>query len=344
MKDFNNIFTFNNLLKSARKSFLGVGWKASVQKYRNNQITNTYKMLNKLDKPIYRSMPFYEFDIMERGKHRYIKSLHISERVVQKCLCKEYLVPLISKRLIYDNGACIKGKGIDFSRRRFVKHLRAYRLTYGRDGYVLTFDFSKYFENINHNILFDMLDKVVEDKEVLKLLKALIKDFGNKGLGLGSEISQILALYYPNKIDRYIKEELRVKYYGRYMDDGYLIHHDKEFLQKAKVGITEIAEKLNIKMNVRKTHINKISNGICWLKMRYYLSETGKIIKKPNRENIVRMRRKLKKFKVKLENNEMSICDIEKSYTSWLGSIKKTNSYKTVKSMNELYNNLFIEN
>lgn len=341
---FDDIFTFDNLLKSAKQCFLDVGWKASVQKYKNSQITNACKMLNKLDKPIYRSMPFYEFRIMERGKVRDIKSLHISERVMQKCLCKEYLVPLISKRLIYDNGACIKGKGIDFSRRRFVKHLRAYWLTYGRDGYVLTFDFSKYFENINHNILFDMLDKIIEDKEVLKLLKTLIKDFGDKGLGLGSEISQILALYYPNKIDRYIKETLRIKYYGRYMDDGYLIHHDKEFLQRAKVGITEIAEKLDIKINVKKTHINKISNGIVWLKTKYSLSETGKIIKKPNPKNIVSMRRKLKKFKVKLDNNEMSIDDIERSYTSWLGSIKKTNSYKTVKSMNELYNNLFIDN
>ena len=127
-----------------------------------------------------------------------------------------------------------KVKVLVFSRARFVKHLRAYWMTYGVDGYVLTFDFSKYFDNINHDILLKQLRPLVKDDKVFRLLTTLIKDFGDRGLGLGSEISQMLALYYPDKIDRHIKENARIKYYGRYMDDGYLLHHDKNYLIKIK--------------------------------------------------------------------------------------------------------------
>lgn len=144
------------------------------------------------------------------------------------------------------------------------------------------------------------------------LITVLIKDFGDKGLELGSEVSQILALYYPDKVDRYIKEQLRVKYYGRYMDDGYLIHHDKEYLKEVKDNIFRIAKTLDIRMNEKKTFIHKIDQGVIWLKIRYTLGETGKIYKRPNKQNIVRMRRKLKKYK----KNNVSMENIKQSYTS----------------------------
>ena len=65
----------------------------------------------------------------------------------------------------------------------------------------------------------------------MRLVNGFIDDFGEVGLGLGSQISQVSALMYPNKLDHYIKEELRIQAYGRYMDDGYLVHESKEHLQ-----------------------------------------------------------------------------------------------------------------
>ena len=76
---YKDIFTYSNLSKAAEKCYLGVGWKGSVQSFRNNEITNIHKIMEKLKKPNYKSMPFYEFTIHERGKTRHIKSLHISE-------------------------------------------------------------------------------------------------------------------------------------------------------------------------------------------------------------------------------------------------------------------------
>lgn len=340
---YEEIFTYHNLKKASNKAVLGVSWKASVQGYRNALNTNITKTLIKLKEPIYKSIPFHNFTILERGKTRDIRSLHISDRVMQKCLCDSYLIPLLSKRLIYDNGACIKGKGVDFTRQRFVKHLRAHWLTHGNTGYVLLCDFTKYFANIDHDILLNMLRPLITDDRVYNTLKTLIKDFGDKGLGLGSEISQILALFYPNTLDRFIKETLQVKYYGRYMDDGYLIHHDKEFLNKAKQLIIEKAKELNITINLKKTQVVKLGNPITWLKTRYILTETGKILKKPTKRNITAMRRKLKEFKTMLTENTITLEAIETSYMSWIGCITKNNNqvYHTVQTMNKLYKELF---
>lgn len=338
---FEEVFSVSNLLKAQEKCTLGVGWKGSVQYFRNHQITNLYKAQDKLSKRNYKSIPFYEFNIHERGKERNIKSLHISERVVQKCLCDNFLTPLVEKRVIYDNAACRKDKGVDFSRKRMVHHLRNYYINHGFEGYALTFDFSKYFNNIDHEILINMLSKIIEDSKLLNLIKTLIKDFGEKGLGLGSQISQTCALFYPTAVDKEFKEKFKCKYYGRYMDDGYIIHKDKEFLIKCRESLFKIANELNIKINPKKTQIIKLSKGIVWLKTRYILTKSGKIYKKPYKKSIVSMRRKLKKLRELYEQKKIKISEVKTALASWLGYIRKSNSYRSQESIKRLVVKLF---
>lgn len=172
----------------------------------------------------------------------------------------------------------------------------------------------------------------------------LINDFGGeKGLGLGSQISQICALTYPSKLDHYIKEKLKIKYYARYMDDGYLLHPDKQYLQECLTKITEICNELDIKLNTKKTQIVKIERGINFLKTKFYLTDTGRVIRKPNRKGITKMRKKLKTFKTWVDNGKLTPEEVEMSYMSWQGHIKKYNSHKTIQSMDKLYKQLFKE-
>lgn len=89
------------------------------------------------------------------GKTRHIKSLHISDRVLQRALCDYILAPATERYLIYDNAASVKGKGIEFSRKRLQAHLERYYRQYGREGYVLQIDFSKYFDNIRHDVVIE---------------------------------------------------------------------------------------------------------------------------------------------------------------------------------------------
>ena len=258
---FENVASLQSLYNATWDSAKGVKWKASVQKYTLNTLFNICKTRQKLlqDKDIRRG--FIEFDICERGKMRHIRSVHFSERVVQKSLCTNVLYPVLTNNLITDNGASQKGKGTHFATQRLIKYLHKYYRKYGNDGYVLTLDFKSYFDNINHNKLKEIYKTNFKDEKIIKLANRFVDAFGNVGLGLGSETSQISAVAYINKIDHYIKENLQIKGYGRYMDDSYIIHPSKEILKN-------ILEKLKIKyaeygiiLNLRKTHIAKLKTG-----------------------------------------------------------------------------------
>ena len=212
--DFNKVFTFENLYAAYKGCCKGVGWKASTQRYKANALLNVVDTLDLLRSGKFKSKGFYEFDIIERGKERHIKSVHISERVVQRCLCDYSLVPIFSNSFIYDNGACMKDKGIDFAVNRLIVHLQRHYRKHGNNGYALVFDFSKYFDSINHEKLKSIIDGSYPDKRLAAFVKRLVDDFGGeKGLGLGSQISQVSALRFPNRLDHYVKEVLHIKGY-----------------------------------------------------------------------------------------------------------------------------------
>jgi hypothetical protein len=343
--DFSLITDPDNLYQSFKRSKLEVSWKESVQRYEMHLLPNLSETRRKLLAGESVSKGFVEFDLMERGRLRHIKSVHISERVVQKCLCDQILVPVISRCLIYDNGASLKNKGLHFSIRRLVTHLtKYYRQERTNEGYCLMVDFSKFFDNIRHKDLLEMLAQLFKDQRIITLTNDFIKPFGDgKSLGLGSQISQISAIFYPNRLDHYLKEIRRVKFYGRYMDDIYLIHRDKAFLQECLQDIIRICGSLGITVNTRKTRIAKLTDGVKFLKGSYSLSETGKVVRRAASDSRKRMRRKLKKFQGLWLHNRMSIADVYAGYQSWRNNyMKRFNAYHTVRRMDEYYNTLFI--
>jgi hypothetical protein len=132
-------------------------------------------------------------------------------------------------------------------------------------------------------------------------------------LGLGSQISQIAAMFYPNTLDHFIKEKLRVKYYTRYMEDLYLIHRDREYLAYCLSEIARVCKTLAITVNMKKTRIIKLKDCMDFLKGKYALLETG-------RESAARMRRKPGKFKALLGAGKMGYADLRAAYQSWRGS------------------------
>jgi retron-type reverse transcriptase len=345
--NFERVADIDNLYQAFKDSMRGVVWKESVQRYEANVMRNIIETRRKLLAGEGVQSGFVEFTLRERGKIRHIKSVHISERIVQKCLCVQVLVPILSNSLIYDNGASIKGKGVSFAIRRFIAHIaRWYRENNNSNtGYALLIDFSKFFDNIDHTILFELLKTKISDERIIDLTKRFITVFGEgKSLGLGSQVSQISAIFYPDKLDHYIKETLRIKYYGRYMDDLYLIHQDREYLIKCLSEIKKICDTLHITINMKKTSIIPLKNGVKFLKGIYSLTETGRIIRRADPVSRKRMRRKLNKLKILFEAGKIKYNDIYTSYQSWRGNyIKRFDAYQTIKRMDGLYNRLFIK-
>lgn len=118
--DFDEVFSFRHLYLSGKKCCKGVYWKNSTQRYIGNIIPIIAKTHRELQNGTFKHRGFHAFTIMERGKKRYIRSVHITERAVQKCLCDYCLVPIYSACFIYDNSASLKHRGMDFALRRMT--------------------------------------------------------------------------------------------------------------------------------------------------------------------------------------------------------------------------------
>jgi hypothetical protein len=348
LDNFSLVADPENLYKAYKKAKLNVSWKESVQRYSSLWMFNINHAVKKLIAGEDISSGFVEFEIKERGKKRHIKSVYISERVVQKCLCDQVLVPILSKTLIYDNSASLKNKGIHFALRRLVTHMAKFyrKNNYSNEGYILTIDFSRFFDSIRHDILLKYISRYIKDEKLFNLISGFITIFGNNvSLGLGSQISQICAVFYPNKnVDYFIKQNLGIKYYGRYMDDLYLIHKDKNYLKECLKKIIKQCEMIGIKVNTKKTKISSLKHGSVFLKGRYSLSDKGRIIRLPCRVSTVRMHRKLKKFHHLVDIGNMNYLDVYRAYQSWRNSfMKRFDAFYRVRKMDDFYNRLFIK-
>lgn len=348
--NYEKVFTYENLYRAYKKCRRNVAWKASVQRYISQAPLQLYDTWVKLNDGTYQSPKFFEFDIYERGKKRHIRSTIIGERVVQRCLCDNALVPVIGSTFVHDNGACMKNKGYDFAVNRLVCHLERHIRKHGTDGYILIGDLKSFFDNIMHWAVSKLLRKELSDLRLIGLSEDLIKQFdpdapaeSRKGLGLGSQISQLLAPAVASYIDHFVKEVLRIKGYGRYMDDFYLIHEDKEYLKYCKEEIRKKCAELGMTLNERKTQIVKLTHGFTFLKVRFYITDTGKIIRKIHPASVTRERRKLKKFHLKWLEGKMTRRDVWNSLQSWCSHAARFMAHYTVNNMITLYAQLFIK-
>lgn len=343
LPSYDELFSYKNLHDSFQICKRGVLWKDSIQKYQANLLVKLIILYTKLMERVYESGGFVNFTIDERGKRRHIKSVNIDERIVQRVLCDKYLVPALSHSLIYDNGATIKDKGTDFTLRRLKEHLNSYyREHCSNEGFIVLFDFSNYFDSIDHELLFDIIDKKIQDEEIRDLIHHFIDNFTDTGLGLGSQVSQICAVAFPDRLDHYFKDNLGIKYYGRYMDDGYMIVEDKTKAETLTSMLFAVSKELHLTLNPKKVHIRKLSSTFIFLKKRITLKENGTIIVKLSGESLRRERHRLKGLKRLLDKGKVTFDDVEQSYKSWRGWASKFNNFKALQSMDMLFNELFV--
>lgn len=210
------------------------------------------------------------------------------------------------------------------------------------DGWVLKCDISKYFYSIQHEPLKQMTRKYIKDPDILWLVDLIVDSTENPGIPIGNQTSQWFAVMYLSGMDHFIKEKLGIRYYGRYMDDFYLIHEDKAYLQYCWDEIERYVARLGLRLN-KKTNIFPLRNGIDFLGFHTYLTESGKIIRKVRRSSKSNAQRKLKKQRGLLDREKISLSDIEQSYGSWRSHAAKGNCYHLIQKTDSLFQNLFKE-
>ena len=113
-------------------------------------------MSRELEQGIYRISEYRPFKVFD-PKERQIYAPAYRDRVMQHSLCDNVLVPALDRRLIYDNAASRIGKGTHFAMDRLTKFMTEHYRKHGTEGYILKCDISKYFDSIDHRILFNAL-------------------------------------------------------------------------------------------------------------------------------------------------------------------------------------------
>ena len=162
-----------------------------------------------------------------------------------------------------------------------------------------------------------------------------------KGLGIGDQVSQSIGIFFPTLIDNYVKIVRGCKWYGRYMDDMYIICKNKEELISIINGIIEITQKIGMYINHKKTKIIKLSNQYKFLQIKYSLNKKGKVVKKINPKSVTRERRRIKAYKRLFDLGKLPYKDIENACRSWMGEYSKIMSKKQIQHIKDLYFKFF---
>ncbi len=187
--------------------------------------------------------------------------------------------------------------------------------------YILKMDIKKYFENINKNIVYEILQRKIKDKKVLWLTKEILySNNGENNLPIGNYTSQMFANIYLNELDQYVKHKLKGKYYFRYMDDAILIRKTKEETKQDLESIRSfLKDNLKLELN-KKTQIFKNKQGVnfCGYKINEYRL---KIRDKGKRK----LKRKVKKLEEKVKKGIINSKEAKRYLAGHLGYMKIAN-------------------
>jgi len=155
-----------------------------------------------------------------------------------------------------------------------------------------------------------------------------------KGIPLGNQINQGFALLYLDGMDKLIKGELGIEYYGRFMDDFWLIHQSKEYLKYCLEVITEFLKTLDLTLN-GKTQIAPLKNGISYLGFHFYLTDRGQVIRKLKNQNKRNKQKKYIKMAKLVAEGKLPVEKFYASYNAWKNHISQGNCYRLGKAMDK---------
>ncbi len=296
-------------------------------------------MKRQLEERTYRVGAYTEF-IVSEPKRRIVRSGTFRDKVLQHCLCDCVLLPKLCECFLLDNYAGQTGKGTLFGLDRLSENLLSFYAERGRSGYILKCDVTKFFYSIDHDLMKACVRRYFDDAGIQWVCDLLIDSTSGVGLPLGNQCSQVFALMFLDGLDHFITEELGCRYYGRYMDDFYLIAEDKEYLEKCLAEIRAYLAELRLTLN-GKTEIVPIRQGVRFLGFHSYLTENGKVIRKLTGDNKRQIKRRLRKYAKLVRDGRMTREKFDEKYASWKNHALHGNCHKLVTDMDRYVESLF---
>lgn len=321
---YEKIYDFGNLHRAYIKARRCKRYKGDVLLFSANLEEELITLQNELIWGTYRTGRYRRFTVYE-PKTREIAALPFRDRVLHHAVCN-IVEPLFERKFIKDSYACRAGKGTHAGSSRLVNFLRRAQRGWGK-LYCLKADISKYFPSIDHDVLKRIVRRTIRCKRTLSLINEIIDSSGEgKGLPIGNLTSQLFANVYLNELDHLVKEEMKIKFYLRYMDDFVILHNDKKQLHQRMADIEGfLKHKLRLELNP-KTSVFQVLRGVDFLGYRTWA--THKLLRK---RGIVGMRRRLKRLMSGHREGRVDSKTIKAVIASWMGHVKQASSYNVIK-------------
>lgn len=340
---FNTLYSFEHLLDSYRLARRDNRYKRQVCRFDLFLEHNLFKLQWELETQRYKPYP-YTYFIVSDPKTRHVVAPNFRDRVFHHSLVS-LIEPLFDKSFITDSYACRKEKGTHYAKNRVKKFLQAARSIYGKETpmYILQCDISKFFASISWDVLEMQVQKKITDPKILTLIRTVISTHNSfarkgkvavlpeevisltlkRGLPIGNLTSQLFANIYMNPLDHFVKDKLKVRFYGRYMDDFLIIHPDKEFLKQVKKEIQQfLTAELHLTLHPRKSTIQNVKNGVSFVGYRIFYDH---VLIRGN--TLRRFQRKYTRRKRQFKSGLVSQKYITNIEFSFKGHLQQANTY-----------------
>jgi retron-type reverse transcriptase len=338
---YEELCSYENLLFAFQRARKGKILKDYVINFEKNLEENLKKLRIELLMQTYKPASLKTF-ILRDPKTRKISKSDFRDRIIHHAICN-IIEPNFDKKFISDSFANRLRKGSINAIKRFDYFKRKISRNNTRKCFILKADIKKYFDNVDHNILINILKRSIEDERIIWLIKTILKNYKTKEIGkgmpLGNLTSQFFANIYLNELDQFVKHKLKAKYYIRYVDDFVILNNSPKILKFYKEKINNFLEtKLDLELHPDKTKILKLEKGINFLGFRIFYHH--KLLSK---KNIKKFERNIKKLQKEYSQNEINREKIIEKIDGWIIYAKNANTHKYCKKLTSNINILFPE-
>ncbi|HMQ59318.1 MAG TPA: reverse transcriptase/maturase family protein [Flavilitoribacter sp.] len=292
---FDGFTSFQNLLVAYKKAHKGTRRTEESSAFFFNLEKELLQIQKELLKLTYQPRAYRYFKIHD-PKERIISVAPFRDRVVHHALVN-VLEPIYERCFIHDSYATRKGKGAHMAVATAQRYL-------GKDRWFFKTDVDKYFDSIRHDVLMGLIERKIKDARLLDITARIIGNGGENGTGLpiGNLTSQFFANVYLNGFDHFVKEELKVRRYVRYMDDFVLFSTEKTDLKCLRNQVENyLRDRLALRLKENATFINSAANGLTFLGRRIF-PDTIRIA----RPNLRRMTRRMENTEVRFKEGLIS--------------------------------------
>lgn len=324
-----DIYAFENLYRAFEKARRYKRFKKEILEFEYDLEKELFKLKEELQGLTYEPNRPQRLIVYEPSR-RGISIPAFRDRIVQQALL-QVIEPIFEKSFIFDSYAFRIGKGTHSLLTRFDEFKRKVSpRRFPNSGFILKADIKDYYPSVNHNILIRILKEKIADERVIKLIEKILSiSPGDKGIAVGSSVSQLFANIYLNKLDYFIKHNLGKKFYLRYCDDFVVLDRSYKKSVDSWRSIEDFLKvHLKLRLHPQKTKCVRTNQGVDLVGFKVFYFH--RLVKRKNHR---RFRRNLKLWQEEYGRGSLSASKLGEKIRGWISYASYANSYKLRKGL-----------